>query len=135
MCWPSLWNYFLFEIRSAQSLKAILYAPHFEMIYDFHFKMSKAFLFSFWNALWLSFWNEGAKIFVHKNILVNKNRINLLTKITDYLYFLYTDFYAVSMSLHLRWNTFYYEGWDLQCKILIHNLSSKLGCKNNLLSR
>ena len=30
-----------------------------------------------------------------------------------YLWFSYTDFYAVSMSLHLRWNTFYYERRDL----------------------
>ena len=53
LCWPSFWNYFLFEIRSAQSLKAILYAPHFEMIYDFHFEM-RAAKFSYTKLFWLA---------------------------------------------------------------------------------
>ena len=61
LCWPSVWDYLHFDIRSAQSLKAICYALRFDMIYDFHFEMSNAFLFSFWNALWLSFRNEWAK--------------------------------------------------------------------------
>ena len=39
LCWPSFWDYFLFDIRSAQSLKAIFYALRFEMIYDFHLQM------------------------------------------------------------------------------------------------
>ena len=41
LCWPSVWDYLLFDIRSAQSLKAIFYALHFEMIYDFHLQMSR----------------------------------------------------------------------------------------------
>ena len=41
LCWPSVWDYLLFDIRSAQSLKAIFYALRFEMIYDFHLQMSR----------------------------------------------------------------------------------------------
>ena len=32
LCWPSLWNYFLFDIRSAQSANRF-YVPRFEMIF------------------------------------------------------------------------------------------------------
>ena len=39
LCWPSVWDYLLFDIRSAQSLKAIFYALRFDMIYDCHFEM------------------------------------------------------------------------------------------------
>ena len=42
LCWPSVWDYLLFDIRSAQSLKAIFYALRFEMIYDFHLQMRRA---------------------------------------------------------------------------------------------
>ena len=106
LCWPSVWDYLHFDIRSAQSLKAICYALRFDMIYDFHFEMSNAFLFTFWNALWLSFWNEGDKIFVHKIIFVRRTTDILLTKTPYNLYFSYTAFCAVFMSLHLRWNIF-----------------------------
>ena len=88
LCWPSFWNYYLFEIRSAQSAKTVFYVLRFEMIYDCHFEMSKAFLFSFWNALWLSFWNEGGKIFVHRIIFVRRIWNILMTKILYYYYFL-----------------------------------------------
>ena len=53
LCWPSFWNNFHFEIGSAQSLKAILYAPRFEMIYDFHFEM-RAVKFSYTKLFWLA---------------------------------------------------------------------------------
>ena len=57
LCWPSLWNYFLFDIRSAQSAERFFMIPvlkwymtfiskwvkasylHFEMLYDCHFEM------------------------------------------------------------------------------------------------
>ena len=42
LCWPSFWDYLHFDIRSAQSIKAIFDAPRFEMIYDFHLQMSRA---------------------------------------------------------------------------------------------
>ena len=42
LCWPSVWDYLLFDIRSAQSIKAIFYALRFDMIYDFHLQMSRA---------------------------------------------------------------------------------------------
>ena len=42
LCWPSVWDYLHFDIRSAQSLKAICYALRFDMIYDFHLQMSRA---------------------------------------------------------------------------------------------
>ena len=38
LCWPSVWDYLLFDIRSAQSTKRF-YVPRFEMIYDCHFEM------------------------------------------------------------------------------------------------
>ena len=75
LCWPSLWNYFLFDIRSAQSLKAIFDALRFDMIYDYHLQMSR-------------------KIFVHKIIFVRRTPNILLTKIPYNLYFSYTVFYA-----------------------------------------
>ena len=87
LCWPSLWNYFLFDIRSAQSLKAIFYALRFEMIYDFHFEMSKAFLFTFWNALWLSFWNEGAKFSSTKLFSLGETTMFYWRKYNYYYYF------------------------------------------------
>ena len=75
LCWPSVWDYLHFDIRSAQSLKAIFYALRFEMIYDFHLQMSR-------------------KIFVHKIIFVRRTLNILLTKIPYNLYFSYTAFYA-----------------------------------------
>ena len=42
LCWPTFWYYLHFDIRSAQSIKAIFDAPRFEMIYDFHLQMSRA---------------------------------------------------------------------------------------------
>ena len=75
LCWPSVWDYLLFDIRSAQSIKAIFDAPLFEMMYDFHFQMSR-------------------KIFVHKIIFVRRTPNILLTKILHFLLFSYTVFYA-----------------------------------------
>ena len=100
LCWPSVWDYLHFDIRSAQSIKAIFDAPRFEMIYDFHLQMSR-------------------KIFVHKIIFVRRTPNILLTKIPYNLYFSYTAFYAVLMSLHLRWNVFFKKGDGLLCQILI----------------
>ena len=81
---------------------------------------------SLWNDIWLSFWNkQSIPVFVLKcfmTVILKWGRQKFSStklfslikteeiywrKITDYLYFSYTDFYAVSMSLHLRWNTFY----------------------------
>ena len=39
LCWPSVWDYLLFDIRSAQSLKAICYPLRFDMIYDYRLQM------------------------------------------------------------------------------------------------
>ena len=75
LCWPSVWDYLLFDIRSAQSIKAIFDALRFEMIYDFHLQMSR-------------------KIFVHKIIFVRNYWRNLLTKILHFNYFSYTAFCA-----------------------------------------
>ena len=75
LCWPSVWDYLLFDIRSAQSIKAIFDAPRFEMIYDCHLQMSR-------------------KIFVHKIIFVRRTPNILLTKMPHFLYFSYTAFYA-----------------------------------------
>ena len=75
LCWPSVWYYLHFDIRSAQSIKAIFDAPRFEMIYDFHLQMSR-------------------KIFVHKIIFVRRTLNILLTKILHFLLFSYTAFYA-----------------------------------------
>ena len=61
LCWPSFWDYLHFDIRSAQSIKAIFDAPRFEMIYAFHLQMSR-------------------KIFVHKIIFVRRYRNILMTK-------------------------------------------------------
>ena len=41
LCWPSVWDYLLFDIRSAQSLKAIFDAPRFDMIDDYRLQMSR----------------------------------------------------------------------------------------------
>ena len=74
LCWPSVREYFHFEFGSAQSLKAIFYAPRFEMIYDFHLQMSR-------------------KICVHKIIFVRNSWRNLLTKIHRFLSFSYRKIY------------------------------------------
>ena len=57
LCWPSVWDYLLFDIRSAQSAERFFMIPvskwymtfiskwamrsyfHFEMLYDCHFEM------------------------------------------------------------------------------------------------
>ena len=119
LCWPSFWNYYLFEIRSAQSLKAILYAPHFEMIYDFHFEMSKAFLFSFWNALWLSFRNEGAKFSYTKLFSSGEPQIFYWRKYPIIYIFSYTAFYARLGPYPCVEIKFLEKGDGLLCQILI----------------
>ena len=75
LCWPSVWDYLHFDIRSAQS------AIRFLMLIV-------------WYAIWLSFANEQGKIFVHKIIFVRRTPDILLTKIPYNLYFSYTVFYA-----------------------------------------
>ena len=93
LCWPSVWDYLLFDIRSAQSAERFFMIPvskwymtfiskwamrsyfHFEMLYDFHLQMSR-------------------KIFVHKIIFVRRTPNILLTKILHFLLFSYTAFYA-----------------------------------------
>ena len=69
LCWPSVWDYLLFDIRSAQSAKWFLCS-------------------SVWDDWWLSFANEEGKIFVHKIIFVKRWRDILLTKCT-FCIFLY----------------------------------------------
>ena len=61
----------------------------------------------------------AGKIFVHKIIFVRRTPNILLTKIPYNLYFSYTAFYAVLMSLHLRCNIFFKKGDGLLCQILI----------------
>ena len=39
LCWPSFRDYLLFDIRSAQSIKAIFDAPRFDMIDDYRLQM------------------------------------------------------------------------------------------------
>ena len=100
LCWPSVWDYLLFDIRSAQSIKAVFDAPRFEMIYDFHLQMSR-------------------KIFVHKIIFVRRTPDVLLTKIPYNLYFFVHSFLRKARSLSLRWNIFLKKGDGLLCQILI----------------
>ena len=93
LCWPSVWDYLLFDIRSAQSAERFFMIPvskwymtfiskwamrsyfHFEMLYDCHFEMR-------------------GKIFVHKIVFVRKKPDILLTKMHLLLLFSYTAFYA-----------------------------------------
>ena len=100
LCWPSFWDYFLFDIRSAQSLKAIFYALRFEMIYDFHLQMSR-------------------KIFVHKIIFVRRTPNILLTKILHNLYFSYTVFYVRLGPYPCVEIKFLEKGDGLLCQILM----------------
>ena len=93
LCWPSFWDYLLFDIRSAQSMKAI-YMPlvskwymtfiskwamrsyfHFEMLYDCHFEMR-------------------GQNFRTQNCFRQKKPDILLTKMHLLLLFSYTAFYA-----------------------------------------
>ena len=46
LCWPSVWDYLHFDIRSAQSIKAIFDALRFEMIYDYRLQMSRKFSYT-----------------------------------------------------------------------------------------
>ena len=118
LCWPSLWDYFLFDIRSAQSAERFL-------------------CFTFWYDIWLSFRNEqcvpifilkcfmtviskwGGKIFVHRIIFVRKIRNILLTKIPYNLYFSYTAFYARLGPYPCVEIKFLEKGDGLLCQILI----------------
>ena len=74
LCWPSVWDYLLFDIGSAQSAKWFLCS-------------------SFRNDIWLSFANEE-KIFVHRIIFVRNSWCDLLTKMPHFIYFSYTDKYC-----------------------------------------
>ena len=100
LCWPSVWDYLLFDIRSAQSIKVIFDAPRFEMIYDFHLQMSR-------------------KIFVHKIIFVRRWLDILLTKMHLLLLFSYTDFYARLSPYPCVEIKFLKKGEGLLCQILI----------------
>ena len=100
LCWPSVWDYLHFDIRSAQSIKAIFDAPRFEMIYDFHLQMSR-------------------KIFVHKIIFVRITLDILLTKILHFYYFSYTVFYARLGPYPCVKIKFLKKGDGLLCQILI----------------
>ena len=100
LCWPSFWDYLHFDIRSAQSIKAIFDAPRFEMIYDFHLQMSR-------------------KIFVHKIIFVKRIGNLLLTKIPHFIYFSYTVFYARLGPYPCVEIKFLEKGDGLLCQILI----------------
>ena len=75
LCWPSVWDYLHFDIRSAQSAIRFLCS-------------------SVWDDWWLSFENEQCKIFVHKIIFVRRTPNILLTKMHLLLLFSYTAFYA-----------------------------------------
>ena len=100
LCWPSVWYYLHFDIRSAQSIKAIFDVPRFEMIYDFHLQMSR-------------------KIFVHKIIFVRRTPNILLTKILHFYYFSYTVFYAMLGPYPCVEIKFLEKGDGLLCQILI----------------
>ena len=119
LCWPSFWNYFLFEIGSAQSAKTVFYVLRFEMIYDCHFEMSKAFLFSFWNALWLSFWNEGGKNFrTQKNFRQENLKYFIDENLLFRIFFVHSFLRSVNVpTLALKNILLWREG--LQCQILM----------------
>ena len=118
LCWPSVWDYLLFDIRSAQSAERFFMIPvskwymtfiskwamrsyfHFEMLYDCHFEMSR-------------------KIFVHKIIFVRRTLNILLTKIMHFLLFSYTAFYARLGPYPCVEIKFLEKGDGLLCQILI----------------
>ena len=119
LCWPSVWDYLHFDIRSAQSLKAIFYALRFDMIYDFHFEMSKALMFTFWNALWLSFRNEGAKFSYTKLFSSGEPQIFYWRKYPIIYIFSYTVFYARLGPYPCVEIKFLEKGEGLLCQILM----------------
>ena len=118
LCWPSVWDYLLFDIRSAQSAERFLW-------------------FSFRNDIWLSFRNEqcvpifilkcfmtviskwGGKIFVHRIIFVKRIGNILLTKIPHFIYFSYTVFYARLGPYPCVEIKFLKKGVGLLCQILM----------------
>ena len=93
LCWPSIWDYLLFDIRSAQSAERFFMIPvskwymtfiskwamrsyfHFEMLYDCHFEMR-------------------GQNFRTQNYFRQKKPDILLTKMHPLLLFSYTAFYA-----------------------------------------
>ena len=93
LCWPSFWDYFLFEFGSAQSTERFFMIPvskwymtfiskwvkasylHFEMLYDCHFEMR-------------------GQNFRTQNCFRQKKPDILLTKMHLLLLFSYTAFYA-----------------------------------------
>ena len=100
LCWPSVWDYLLFDIRSAQSAERFFMIP-----------VSK------WYMTFISKW--GGKIFVHRIIFVRKIRNILLTKIPYNLYFSYTAFYARLGPYPCVEIKFLEKGDGLLCQILI----------------
>ena len=100
LCWPSVWYYLLFDIKSAQSIKAIFDAPRFEMIYDFHLQMSRKFSYT--------------KLFSS-----GESRIFYWRKYCIFTIFSYTVFYARLGPYPCVEIKFLKKGDGLLCQILI----------------
>ena len=118
LCWPSVWDYLLFDIRSAQSAERFFMIPvskwymtfiskwamrsyfHFEMLYDCHFEMR-------------------GQNFRTQNCFRQKNQIFYWRKCIYYYYFRTQLFTQGIVSLSLRWNKFFKKGDGLLCQILI----------------
>ena len=100
LCWPSLRDYLLFDIMSAQSAERFFMIP-----------VSK------WYMTVISKW--GGKIFVHRIIFVMRTPDILLTKIQLLLLFSYTAFYARLSPYPCVEIKFLEKGDGLLCQILI----------------
>ena len=105
LCWPSVWDYLLFDIRSAQSAERFFMIPvskwymtfiskwvkasylHFEMLYDCHFEM------------------RGTKFSYTKLFSSEKNQIFYWRKCIYYYYFR-TQFFTQGLIpiLALKYN-------------------------------
>ena len=119
LCWPSLWNYFLFDIRSAQSAERFFMIPvskwcmtfiskwamrsyfHFEMLYDCHFEM------------------RGEKISYTKLFSSGEPQIFYWRKYPIIYIFSYTAFYARLGPYPCVKIKFLEKGDGLLCQILI----------------
>ena len=111
------WNYFHFPQKGivlTVRLRLLTFRYQVSTISESNF-----LCFTFWNDIWLSFANEQDKIFVHKIILVRKNRDILLTKMHLLLLVSYTVFYARFGPYPCVEIKFLEKGDGLLCQILI----------------
>ena len=118
LCWPSVWDYLLFDIRSAQSAERFFMIPvskwymtfiskwamrsyfHFEMLYDCHFEMR-------------------GQNFRPQNYFRQENPEYFIDENTAFFTIFVHSFLRKAWSLSLRWNKILEKGDGLLCQILI----------------